>query len=870
MMKKPQLLQNFSAFGLGCLLLGTLSGSALADSDDGQGPESRKPLLRPISVASTSGNVQNAEALVADHQGYATLTMVQGGTAPMVILDYGRDVGGLPVFEITAVLGTPRLEAIYSEAQQWLFPTGDGSYPDGAEVNVSYVGNCGAASLSRVNTYSPSGPGLIVSRLIQGGERFQALTLTTPGSVTLRQVGVRPTFISPPTASLGYFRSSDPALNEIWNLGASTLELNRVPARSLPPSWTSTSQGVDVKGSTFSVYQAGTAWSNYTASFDAQVVTNETGWMVYGDPIGGFRFVLAADNDTVGPPNTLRLTHPFVPGTLAQVPLPFDLKPGTWHRVRIIAGTTLQTYVDDELVMSLPIPGAGSFGFAGYDDTEGLFRNLLVSDASGNTLLQSTLTDSSILDAFTANTNSESALIDGAKRDRFVWSGDLAVSAPTLYYTSGASDAVAGSLRLHGSYQRSSGQVPGNLPPQLRPGLASGDAMPSTYYYSLSYSIYFVTTLYEYYLYTGDKDLVRWAWPVVQKDLAYVHNTTNAQHLVVTDASNDSDWHPHDQSKLTGTVTEFNALYYHSLREAAQLAEAIGHEDVGVGYEAEAALVKNAINATLFDATTGLYDISDQLRGPVAQDANAMAVLFGVAHRDQRAAILQRLAAALDTANGPLAFSPGSTILSQIISPFISSFDAWARFENGDAVGALALIRTVWGHMRQGSPYYSGGVWEALAPDGSPATRESAGGTFASLAHGWASGPTSALSKYVLGVRPVQPGYRTWLIEPQTGDLTWAEGTVPTPYGPIAVRWQKTPQGLRLEINVPNGTSGSVGLPTSSSADSVADNGQLMQKGEKMTASSASGDTAGARPGYAYLANLGPGMHVIQVTGGDK
>src|SRR4051812_11150595 len=113
MMKKPQLLQNFSAFGLGCLLLGTLSGPVLADSDDGPGQECRKPLLRPLSVVSTSGNVQNAEALVADHQGYATLTMVQGGTAPMVILDYGRDVGGLPAFEVSSVSGTPRLKAIY-------------------------------------------------------------------------------------------------------------------------------------------------------------------------------------------------------------------------------------------------------------------------------------------------------------------------------------------------------------------------------------------------------------------------------------------------------------------------------------------------------------------------------------------------------------------------------------------------------------------------------------------------------------------------------------------------------------------------------------------------------------------------------------
>jgi alpha-L-rhamnosidase len=845
-------------------LLAAAAKPALADSSD------LNQLVRPLRVESTIGQVTNADVLIAGHNGFATLTWGGVGSAPTIVLDYGRDVGGLPVFEVSAVSGTPRLQAIYSEAEPWLLPTGDGSYPDGAEVNVSYVGNCGAASLSRVNTYSPSGPGLIVSRLIQGGERFQALTLTTPGSVTLRRVGVRPTFVSPPAASMGYFSSSDPALNEIWGLGAFTLEFNRVPVGSLPTTWTATPQGLDVKDSTFSVYQAGTAWTNYVVNFDVKVVNNETGWMVDGVPLFGFRFTLAADNDVVGPPNTLRITEPFTAGTVLQAPLPFDLKPGTWHHVRIMAGTTLDTYVDDQFVMSFS-SGTGSFGFAGYDGSEGLFRNLLVSDASGGTLLQSTLTDPSILDAFTANTNSEATLMDGSKRDRLVWSGDLTVSAPTLYYSSGASDAVAGSLRLHGSYQRSSGQVPGNLPPQLRPGLAPGDAMPSTYYYSLSYSIYFVTSLYEYYLYTGDQDLVRWAWPVVQKDLAYVHNTTNAQHLVVTDASNDSDWHPHDQSKLTGTVTEFNALYYHALREAARLAEAIGHEDVGAGYEAEATLVKKAINTTLFDATTGLYDISDQLRGPVAQDANAMAVLFGVAPRNQRSAILQRLAAALDTANGPLAFSPGSTILSQIISPFISSFDAWARFENGDADGALALIRTVWGHMRQGSPYYSGGVWEALAPDGSPATRESAGGTFCSLAHGWASGPTSALSKYVLGVRPIQPGYKTWSIEPQPGDLSWAEGRVPTPYGPIAVAWQKTSQGFRLEIDVPAGTNGTVGVPTSSSTDAVTDNGRPVQKDEKMTAAASESEgSSGARPGYAYLADLGPGVHVIQVTGGEK
>ena len=126
-MRKPLLFRNFNTLGIGCLFLGALSSFALADSDRNPGPHSREPLLRPIKVVSTTGNVSNAEALVADAQGYTSLTMVQGGTAPMIILDYGHDVGGLPVFEVTSVSGTPKLQAIYSESQQNLLPAGDGA-----------------------------------------------------------------------------------------------------------------------------------------------------------------------------------------------------------------------------------------------------------------------------------------------------------------------------------------------------------------------------------------------------------------------------------------------------------------------------------------------------------------------------------------------------------------------------------------------------------------------------------------------------------------------------------------------------------------------------------------------------------------------
>jgi alpha-L-rhamnosidase len=223
--------------------------------------------------------------------------------------------------------------------------------------------------------------------------------------------------------------------------------------------------------------------------------------------------------------------------------------------------------------------------------------------------------------------------------------------------------------------------------------------------------------------------------------------------------------------------------------------------------------------------------------------------------------ILQTLTTALyrtpsaPNATGPIPVQQSSG--STQVGPYTSAYELFARFESGDTTGALALIRNEWGLMRKSSPFYSGATWEYVALDGTPGLGE---GT--SLAHGWASGPTSALSKYVLGVRPIQAGYKTWLIEPQPGDLSWAAGTAPTPYGPIAVAWQKTPQGLRLEIALPAGTSGIVGVPTSSGTVAATDNGRPIQK----AAASVSDGTVLARQGYAYFANLGAGAHVIQVT----
>ena len=75
-----------------------------------------------------------------------------------------------------------------------------------------------------------------------------------------------------------------------------------------------------------------------------------------------------------------------------------------------------------------------------------------------------------------------------------------------------------------------------------------------------------------------------------------------------------------------------------------------------------------------------------------------------------------------------------------------------------------------------------------------------------SFCHGWASGPTTWLSSHVLGIEPAEPGFKKVRINPHLGSLEWAEGSYPTPYGPITVSHKKTADGkVKSEIHLPKG-----------------------------------------------------------------
>ncbi|HEX4786976.1 MAG TPA: alpha-L-rhamnosidase C-terminal domain-containing protein [Actinospica sp.] len=809
------------------------------------------------AVSSVSGGVTGASGLLCGGSGGATLTKVSGGATPTIVLDYGKDVGGIPFFDVSAESGSPTLQAGYSEGGQYESATGDGSTP-WAEGDTS-----------RADSYQVTQSGVITNRYVQGGERFEELTLTTPGSVTLSAAGI--TYIADLTQAsqlAGYFDSSSDELNKIWFDSEYTDQLDSVPNQSLPGSWAVSGAVLDAAGGQppIGLLNQGASWTDYTDTFDTRIVTNQAGWVVRGqDSQNGYLFILNDSTDTSGTPNQLQELQ-IINGNytiIGSVTLPAALTAGSWHTVSTtVSGGTVTVSLDTKQLTSLTLNtfAAGTIGFREFPGEEADFRNLTVTSSSGASLFQNSLGSAAALANFTVpGTNQYASIVDGAKRDRAIWVGDMNVEAPSVFYSTDDAAYIKGSLAALGSYQLTSGFVTGDLPPQ-DPLHTGAPIAGTTTSYSASYSMYYILGLEDYYLYSGDTAFVASQWPTVENELAWNAGQLDSNGLFVTDSSDNADWDYYDGGK-SGEVTEYNLLYYKALLDGAILASAAGNRAQSATYSADAAALKTAINAHLFNTSTGLYDLSNSDSTTVAQDANSLAVLYGVAPAADDSSILAAMKTDLwTTSYGPRPFSGGS--YQDVISPFVSGYELDARLATGDTADAEALLESVWGGMIAPGPEDTGTMWENI--NGSTGGPGFGGGS--SLAHGWSTTPVSALSGYVLGVQPATAGYATWTVQPHTGDLSWAQGQVPTPRGAIDVSWTVQNGRLSLTVSAPAGTAGTIAVPTNGAKGLVVKvDGHTVWSGGRYAATA---HVAGASSsgGYVYLTGVQAGRYTITTT----
>ncbi|KAK6814981.1 hypothetical protein RU639_008555 [Aspergillus parasiticus] len=726
-----------------------------------------------------------------------------GTTPSVVILDYGRNVEGYATFHVSKRSGdTSAFEMTYSETRALLdSDMGDGPMPFAAAMDTY-----------RINRYNITEHKTYTNRLIQGGLRYQKLNLSSAGEVELSGIGFKPTVSSTPIAALpGSFSCSDPVLNRIWQVGARTTQLTEIPANSLPDFWVITDEGAFIDSLAPQPFNAdfATSMTAYDLEFSVRPIVNGFGFTVLSDTLasGVYIFVNVANSSISAHAGSTERSKP-----IASARLPSNITLDQWRTVHSkVEMADISVRIDGVPVFNFSQSAAfyGSFGLGASLGHSALFTNVSLT-VSGQEMYNSPLNDSSALQDFLLGTNPLPVSVDGSRRDRIAYTGDLDMATGTAFASTYGREYINGTIGLLGSFQMPPGFFVPTAKVQQAPRTTEINANITGL---IGYSFSIVSAMARFYEQTGDTDFLNHWAPKTARMLDWAHSQTLPNGLFnISNPALGGDWNYYDPA-LDGVVSKFNLIYAYALKQWLPFMDNAGLNTTL--YAGRLDNLQNAINTHLWSDTLQAYYVSDSHKDFLSQEANALAVLSDTATYGNRtsATILSTLSRELYVPSGALAFSNKSVASgwAQKISPYASGYHLKAAFHANDSVNANYLLHSVWGPMSDPShTNYTGCMWEVIAADGTPGL-----GSGTSLCHGWSSGPTADLSRYVLGVQPVTPGFKEWKVVPQSLDLNWAKGAYPVPGGRIHVDWSFDSSNLlHMTVTAPNGTKGTVYLPT--------------------------------------------------------
>ncbi|WP_419992665.1 alpha-L-rhamnosidase C-terminal domain-containing protein [Streptomyces boninensis] len=514
------------------------------------------------------------------------------------------------------------------------------------------------------------------------------------------------------------------------------------------------------------------------------------------------------------------------------------------------------------IAISLDGPGTAEIDFVRVRQTQRPGRydgHFLSSDETLNRAWYASAYGTNLSVARDRQRNREAGwiVLDGPKRDRVPYAGDLQIAARAGYYQSADyRQNVRNTISLFACQQKPDGTFPLSSridvpcdPNDPGPPDGAPDGWPSPELLNSarldSFTAWWVIDLAEYLRYTGDEQFARAMLPAARRAVAFFASHATADGLFTTAAYDKLpaiNWHP--PNTATGIDAYTNAAYHGALTSLAELERAIGAGSAPADrLDQRAAKIRTALLEQLWDDKAGAMILNDtDPRRDHTADATTGALIFGLLDERQARRAMHFLATDLGTPYGTKTSEHAKNpYMTRFISPYLMAQEALGRFRYGDDTGALALIRRAWGHMDRTGP---GTPWEQIQLDGTAGGAGTEGGS-TGLAHAWSTA-VPALSQHVLGVRPTADGYRRWSVAPRPADLRWAQGRVPTPHGTLAVNWKRTPGSFTLTTRAPAGTTGQVALPLLGRDRTIAMDGRIVWRDGKPQAgiqAKRSGDT---------------------------
>lgn len=218
-----------------------------------------------------------------------------------------------------------------------------------------------------------------------------------------------------------------------------------------------------------------------------------------------------------------------------------------------------------------------------------------------------------------------------------------------------------------------------------------------------------------------------------------------------------------------------NAFYHLNLRQLSDMAAALGRTRESQELRERADKVRAAFRKVFFRPGRGLF-ADGEGSGHFSLHANAAALAFGLAGDDRR------------EIDGIVEFlrSRGMACSVYFAQYLLEAFMAADRADLAVAAMASRGDRSWKGMIDFGSTIAMEG-WNVKAKPN------------LDLNHAWGAAPINIISRFVLGVTPLEPGFAKISVRPRPGGLKRVRGRVPTAKGTVEVDIE----GGKLSLSVP-------------------------------------------------------------------
>jgi len=274
------------------------------------------------------------------------------------------------------------------------------------------------------------------------------------------------------------------------------------------------------------------------------------------------------------------------------------------------------------------------------------------------------------------------------------------------------------------------------------------------------YTMIYISSLYEYYQFTGDKQLLKDLYPVALKVLNNLLKYRGKDGILMNlKSASRRAWHIIDWDNFkvafhSGKSSAINLFFLESILRLADTAEVLGKKREAQRLREAGRELKDNVKLNYWDKKNNKFKyLKGENRREYSPHANAFAYYFELFSGADKEAVKQGL-------------------LKKSFKTMKSLYFRYYLYRSVVMMGDTGLtavlkdMKEVYGRMLAAGAQT---FWEIQ--EGPTGFRGAA-----SLCHGWSSHPLYFLSSEVLGLKPAKPGFKEVLIKPNLLDLKYAEG----------------------------------------------------------------------------------------------